>query len=352
MTATTYDHILIGAGHNALVAAANLAENSRRVLVLERSDGPGGALRSSDCLGEGYVADLYATNLNLFLGNPGFQRWKDKLAAHGVEFATTDRPYANAFPDGTALKVYGDVERTREGLRAHSEEDLAGFDELYAKYKEFIAALMPLYGAPMPVPSNIPQILAALRSAGMRTCLELGQIVLSSTRELADRYFTTREAKALIAPWGMHMDFGPEVSGGAMFPFLEVYADMENGMTLGRGAGQTLIDGLVSLVEEFGGEVRCNAEVTRILTEDGRAAGVELGLAPVGDAAGRRGAAAHRRGHRRHARPRPRGAGPPHGQVGARAAAGPGCARGSPRRASSRITRTAVARDDGGRRRA
>ena len=49
--------------------------------------------------------------------------------------------------------------------------------------------------------------------------------------ELGESYFHSDEAKAMVAAWGMHIDFGPDVAFGALFPFLESFADMDNGMS-------------------------------------------------------------------------------------------------------------------------
>jgi phytoene dehydrogenase-like protein len=75
--------------------------------------------------------------------------------------------------------------------------------------------------------------------------------------------------------------FGPDVSGGAMFPFLEVFADMEFGMSVVEGGASRMPEALAGLLRECGGEVRTNAEVSRILADGGgrdgaRVSGVEL----------------------------------------------------------------------------
>ncbi|EPD70807.1 hypothetical protein HMPREF1219_00100 [Corynebacterium pyruviciproducens ATCC BAA-1742] len=273
---TTRDFVIIGGGINSLVAAAHLAESGRDVQILERNDQVGGALQSSEILGEGIEADLYATNLNLFLANPGYEKWKDKLRKLGFEPAHTTKPYCNVFPDGKAIKVYGDIEKTRAGLREHSPEDLRGFDELYSEYKAFNKAMFPLYRAPMPTAETVSLLTSGMAKVGFNKFMEVGQIVLSSTRELGDQYFHTKEMKALISTWGLHMDYGPEVSAGAMFPFMETFADMENGMTLAKGGAQNLIKAMVALIKEFGGVVTTNAEVVEILTEGDKATGVRL----------------------------------------------------------------------------
>jgi phytoene dehydrogenase-like protein len=74
----------------------------------------------------------------------------------------------------------------------------------------------------------------------------------------------------------MHLDFGPDVAGGAMFPLLEAFTDMRAGMSIARGGASRLIDALVALAAEHGAELRTGAEVVRVSTRAGRASGVEL----------------------------------------------------------------------------
>jgi len=74
----------------------------------------------------------------------------------------------------------------------------------------------------------------------------------------------------------MHLDFGPDVAGGALFPFLEAFSDMRTGISIVRGGASRLVAALVSLLEGAGGELRTNAEVARVRVSAGRACGVEL----------------------------------------------------------------------------
>jgi phytoene dehydrogenase-like protein len=74
----------------------------------------------------------------------------------------------------------------------------------------------------------------------------------------------------------MHLDFGPDVSGGAMFPFLEAFTDMRTGIALARGGASNVIEALVAIGAEHGGEVRTEAEVSGVTFDAGRATGVVL----------------------------------------------------------------------------
>jgi phytoene dehydrogenase-like protein len=271
-----YDAIVVGAGHNGLVCALYLARAGWKTLVLERNEEIGGAVMSGEITRPGFVHDLYSMNQNLFLGSPVYAELADDLKRHGLSYKTASRPYSNVFPDGTSLRIYQDQDRTLELLHDHNPRDAEGFQRLHERYRAFGEAFLPIYGAPLPSARAAWDLVRATRSRGLNELADLTQIILSSTRELGDAYFETGEMKALVATWGMHLDFGPDVSGGAMFPFLEVYTDMEQGMSVVEGGASRMTEALAGLLEENDGEVRTSSEVGKILTEDGRVTGVEL----------------------------------------------------------------------------
>jgi phytoene dehydrogenase-like protein len=272
----SYDVVIVGAGHNGLVAAVYLARAGFEVLVAERFEEVGGAIASGEATLPGYVHDISATNMNLFLGSPAFAELGEELAAAGLSFATTDRPYASAFPDGTSLRVHQDRERTRDGIAAHDQADAEGWDRLAAAYDRFAPSLFELYGTQLPSLAVGRWAASTLRAHGRRGVGELLHLLLGSTRELGDRYFRSDEAKAMVSAWGMHIDFGPDVAFGALFPFLESFADMDNGMSLVAGGAGGLPRALAALARGAGAEIRTASPVAAILAEGGVAAGVEL----------------------------------------------------------------------------
>ncbi len=275
----SYDAILIGAGHNALVCAAYLARAGWSVLVLERSDRPGGAVASAELTRPGFVHDMFATNMNLFLGSPVAAELGGELERNGLRFATCARPFANVYPGGRALRVSQDREATVAELERHDPSDAEGWRELDALYERLSPALFALYGSRLDARSLVALASEQAPALGAEGARELARLLVSSTRELAEAYLHSPEAHALLACWGMHLDFGPDVSGGAMFPFLEAFTDMRTGISLAEGGASRLIDALVAVGEGFGAEVRTDAEVGRVLVEAGRAGravGVEL----------------------------------------------------------------------------
>ena len=272
----SYDVVIVGGGHNGLVAAAYLARAGFEVLLVERGEEVGGAVASAAFPASDFIYDLYATNMNLFLGSAVFAELGPELAAAGLEFAGTDKPYASVFPDGKSLRVFQDRARTREAIAAHDAADAEGWDRLAAAYDRFAPSLFELYGTQLSSLAALGPLASTARAHGVRGTAELARLLLGSTRELGDRYFHSEEAKALIAAWGMHIDFGPDISFGALFPFLETFTDMDNGMAVVAGGASNLPRALAAVARAAGAEIRTSAPVVKILSADGAATGVEL----------------------------------------------------------------------------
>ena len=279
----TFDAVVIGAGHNGLVAAAALAKAGWSVVVLEAEGAPGGCVRSDEVTVPGVVHDLYSTNQNLFRQSPAYAAWKDELEAHGLRFAHSDKPFCNVFEPaggdgdagGTALRAYADLDRTADELARRSAADADGFRQLYERFGDLQKVVLPLYGTALPSAAAATAAAKGTAAVGAGRTAELARLLLDSTRELGQSYFETPEAQALIATWGMHMDFGPDVSGGAVFPLMETFSNVTEGMVVAEGGASRLAEALVGLIEANGGEVRLNTRVARVTTEGGRATGVE-----------------------------------------------------------------------------
>ena len=102
----TFDHLIIGSGINALVAAAMLTRKGDSVLVIEREDRIGGCMYTSDQVTlPGFYHDVMATTFVLFLTGPAFAAMGQDLAEHGLEFCHSPHPTAVLRPDGTALTL-------------------------------------------------------------------------------------------------------------------------------------------------------------------------------------------------------------------------------------------------------
>lgn len=270
------DVIVIGSGPQGLAAAATLACEGLTVLVLEKADRVGGAVVSAEVTLPGFVHDLYAMSMNLFVGSAFYEKHRVELQEHGLEFVVSAHPYASAFPDGTSLKVSTDEGDTLKMWRAHSSADAEGWQRLGQLYDDFTQVYFPVYSSPLPSKSITSALRALWKVRATMPPTQLLQLVLSSTRSFGDRYFTTPEAKSLAAAWGMHLDFAPDIASGALFPLLELYGNMRSGMSIVKGGAGKLPAAMTRMIEVRGGEVRVGAEVVQILTDGRKATGVQL----------------------------------------------------------------------------
>mgnify|MGYP000698831555 CR=1 FL=1 len=124
------DAVIVGAGHNGLACGITLAKQGWDVLILEKANQPGGACKSAELTEPGFIHDLYATNINLFLNSPVYEEYGDELHEEGFDLVGTDHPYASVFPDGDGLAVHTDPEQTRSSFAQFSGEDAESWSEL------------------------------------------------------------------------------------------------------------------------------------------------------------------------------------------------------------------------------
>jgi phytoene dehydrogenase-like protein len=272
-----YDAIVIGAGHNGLVCALYLARAGWRVLVLERSTEIGGGLRTAEIILPGFRHDLYATNVGAFAASPVYQGLKPELEQAGLRLISSRFPYVNVH-EGGALRVYTDPDLTAREIAAHRPEDGIGWRELAAFYRRTAPRFLPLFYTTLPSARMLRQM-ARIAGAGPGDTARLARLLLQTPRNFVDAFFHSREAKALLAAWAYHLDFGPDVRGGAVFAFVAAFSGAERGLPLAEGGAGEITRALRQLLEKAGGRVMTGTEAMRVRVAGGLAAAVETSKA-------------------------------------------------------------------------
>ncbi len=272
----TYDAIIIGAGHNGLATAIHLAAKGWKVGVFERNGVAGGAVQTREATLPGFRHDLFAMNLSLFAGSPFVAAYGEALARHGLAFAPASDAFATAFPDGSWFGVSADLETTVARASALSPDDGARWRAMASAFASDAPHIFGVLGAPMPSFALAKVLYKAWRAKGLGWLLDTLNLAVSSPREFLDRNFQSDKIKAAVAAWGLHLDFPPDMAGGALFPYLESMANQSFGMVIGKGGADVMIRAMLGLLGELGGEVQLNAEVARIDVANGRASGVTL----------------------------------------------------------------------------
>jgi phytoene dehydrogenase-like protein len=281
----TYDAIVVGAGHNGLVAAAYLARAGWRVLVLERRDVIGGATTTEE-LWEGFAVSTLADGAPRLA--PGIAADLD-LAAHGVRLRAADPVVVALDEDAPALAFWRDDARTARSIGRISPVDERTWPRFAALVRR-LAALVGTVEEMTPPDLGAPDrtdIAAALRAAigarrlGRRDLGEAVRILPMSVGDLAQEWFEHPRVQASIAASGIEwVNWGPSAAGTA-FTLLHGAAWGRDGVfgssgvvVGGMGA---LCRGLASAATSRGARIETGAPVASLLVDDeGRAEGVAL----------------------------------------------------------------------------
>ena len=219
--ANHYDTIIIGAGHNGLVAAAYLAKQGERVLVLERRAIVGGSV-VTESFGDGFTVDSIWAGGTL---RPDII--KDlKLAFPKV----SEKPaFISLLPDSSSLILDSDPAKAAESIKKISSKDAARWGEFVrfmdkaAKILEkAYSTIMPRLGTLPRLPKNFSiregygllELGLELRLAGRKDMLNFIRALPMTARELLEEYFESEQLKAAIASVATHsVTLGPMSAG-------------------------------------------------------------------------------------------------------------------------------------------
>ncbi len=259
------DAVVIGAGHNGLVAATLLARAGWSVEVLERAAVAGGAI-GSETTALGYVHDWASAFYGVLHTSP-------VLAELGldrrVEWARTATPVAAVWDPAQPAAVMGATAAlTADGLGEDGRawRELAGWWDRLGE-PLFQAALGPV-GAPGPLWR------AARRLTGSREALQTMRTMLEPVEAFTRQHFATDAARLLLAGNATHGDVGIDAAGSTPPALLLAMAAQTRGMPVPVGGASVLAEALVAVAREAGVVVRTGVEVTRVVVRAGRAVGV------------------------------------------------------------------------------
>jgi phytoene dehydrogenase-like protein len=279
-----YDVVLVGAGHNGLVAAAYLAKAGRKVLVLERREIIGGTAVTEELL-PGYKFSTLADGV----GSLSPDIISDlNLRRHGLEFLSSDPLIFSPQPDGTHLTIWDDIDRTSQEIASYSVSDAENYPKFIdrmGKFSQVIAGLKNMTPPDLPDVGirdmlELLNIATPVRGLGRKNIAQVIRVMPMSVADLLNEWFESDVVKGAIAATAVkNISLGPQESGTA-YMLLYNWSGSNNGLFrsagLVKGGMGSLTQGLGEAAESFGVEILVNSEVTKIITQDSLAMGVEL----------------------------------------------------------------------------
>src|SRR5262245_23840489 len=278
-----YDAIVVGGGHNGLVAAAYLARAGKRVVVLERRERVGGAAMSEQVF-PGFTFSVFSYVVSLL--RPEIIRDLD-LPRHGLHILPLESTLT-PLPGGDYLAQWNDHDQNRRELARHSLRDAEAYDEFGLLMHQMSRAVKPILGLIPPDPASLsPRELAGLarlgshfRGLGPERFHALHKLLTMSSADYLDEWFETEALKATKAASGIIGTLLGPRSPGTAYVLLHHYMGEIDGVFrawgFAKGGNGSVSAAIAGAARGFGAELRTGAAVARVLVKNGRATGVAL----------------------------------------------------------------------------
>ena len=283
MSARRYDAIVVGGGHNGLVAAAYLARAGRKTLVLERRPLVGGAAVTEEVF-PGFKFSVFSYVVSLL--RPEIVRELD-LPRHGLQILPLEST-VTPLDNGDYLAGWADPDETREELRRHSLHDADASVEFGRLMHHMAMAVKPILGMIPPDPTSLsPKDLMGLlklgqhfRSLGQEHFHALHKLMTMSSADYLDEWFQFDPLKATKSASGIIGTFLGPRSPGSAYVLLHHYMGEIDGAFRAwgfqKGGTGAISESIAGAARHFGAEIRTDAAVEQVLVRNGRATGVAL----------------------------------------------------------------------------
>jgi phytoene dehydrogenase-like protein len=287
------DVVVVGGGHNGLVAAAYLAKAGLSTLVCEARGIVGGAAVSEHPFGPdytvtslSYVVSLLPEDLVAELG----------LVKHGYH-VYPQGPYFAPRADGRYLRLPADPAQRRAEIAKFSAHDAASYDAYEAHMAGIAAVLGPMLGEiPPRLGSRRPAdlfrqglLLRHLRNVDTRAAVDITRLLTGSIADLLDGYFESDALRGLLSVSGVIGTWSGPRSAGSAYVTLHHHLGTADGQAgawgFPRGGMGGVTTALAAAARSFGAEIRTGTAVAAINTSGGRATGVTLASGEQVDAA-------------------------------------------------------------------
>lgn len=267
----SHDAVIVGSGINSLVAGALLSRRGWDVVVLEREDRLGGALRTAEITEPGFVHEVFAGYHPLFVMSEAYAELAPELGQRGLEYMHAPIQTGSLVP-GSDPVLFG---MSREDNVAEFERHGSGDGQAWAGVGEWFersgGVAMAVLGSELWSRRALGIPWFAYRSLGARGAVQLGGELLRSYRDWAEVELSSETVRGFFAPLPLHAGRGPDDASSALMAQLVALSIEMVGLPTPRGGGGKLVEALVGIIEDNGGSCETGCDVERIETSGGKA---------------------------------------------------------------------------------
>ncbi len=262
-----WDAVIIGAGHNGLIAAAYLARAGLKVALVERRYEIGGGMATEEILFPGYYSNLHAVYHMMVDYLPVFADFN--LDKHALVFTKPNAQTAMVFEDGSSLLLTHMLEDTRDSIAKFSRKDADTFGKVMGTWRKLVSEILgPATYCPPEAPVDLA--VAMDRTELGRTVVELGE---RSPLDIINELFENDRVRTLMLYVACMWGLDPRESGVGYF--VPLLCDRGMNKHYCYGGSHKFAGALVREVLQAGGVVLENSAATKILMDNGRASGVQ-----------------------------------------------------------------------------
>ena len=243
----SYDATVIGSGPNGLAAAITLAQNGKKVLVLEAKDTIGGGTRTAEITLPGFHHDICSAIHPLGIASPFFRNLP--LKDFGLEWIFPPIAVAHPLDDGSAANLSNSVEESSASLGLDGRAYQRMITPLVAAWQEILSDIL----GPFPLPPRHPFSL-----------IRFGLHAVRSAKGVAESQFQDTPARALLAGLAGHGMLPLEESTTASIALVLGLLSHAVGWPIPKGGSQAISNAMAAYLETLGGEIITGQEVTSL----------------------------------------------------------------------------------------
>lgn len=272
-----YDFVVLGGGHNGLIATAYLARAGYKVACLEANEEFGGGVRSGEVCAPGYISDLGGMIHNMICKTPLIKN--DELglfSKYGFEYARADGLFCSIFPDQTHLVMDHSMDKTCENIAKFSQKDA----ETYPEFHKYITNMLNVAGVGS---HSAPPAYGTMQNVMYQSPegREFQRVLNSSAQQIVEEWFESEQVRVTFTRWCTEMMIDPRQIGTATLLYFTGYIhDPNYAPPYPKGGSNEFIKALMSACKDAGADLFNNAwadditvsggEVKSVRTKDGQ----------------------------------------------------------------------------------